>query len=118
MHILPRLLSPSSLLSLILSYAEEFCISARSPITLQRLLKNFANVTTSCGLMKETAKSKLLCRPPSTRRNSIPFCNKRDVVQDYVYLGIPISSLNNPSAYISQLRDQLGVILRSLRSIT
>ena len=122
MNRLLRLLGPCPPSSLILSYADDICISSHSHFNLRPLLRKFADAATSCGLIINTSKTKLFTHSPLSRQQCerLPVTlldNNLDVVQDYSYLGVPMSSLSKPTEYVSQLRERLRVRLRPLRAI-
>ena len=110
MNKLLRSLEPTPTSSLLLSYADDICIHSHCPVTLQRLLTKFGQAASACGLIINTSRTKLFTQSLNHRYacKTITLLGSRlDVVHDYKYLGIPLSSLYNPAQYVTTLRTRL-----------
>ena len=117
MHRLIRLMGPLPPDTLLLSYADDICISTQCPELLQRLLDNFALVSAQCGLVVNTEKTKLHTMSslhfPITLRG-IQLCTDNH----YKYLGAPMSSLHNPTRFITDLCSRLRQRLAPMKILT
>ena len=125
MHRLFRHLGNIDSSTLLISYADDICLSTHCPIKLKSLLQRFDKAASACGLVINVAKTKLVAHTAGNQR----FCStiklrgiNLEVVSDYTYLGIPISSFTSqfegPTQYLKDLEARLKSRIKLLQVIT
>ena len=119
MHRLIRLMGPLPPDTLLLSYADDICISTQCPELLQRLLDTFAHASAQCGLVINTAKTKFHSMSPI----NFPITLRGTPLSTdphYTYLGVPLSSLHKHThtRFVKDLCSRLRKRLTPLKIIT